>query len=719
MDKYPAVLYKILVVGVIFILSFQITMMNANGLNYYNSTIDEFQLIQHIDRITFYVDDNNTEGPWDGTPEHPYQTIIQAVQNASDGDTIFVFNGTYKGFTAKKQLNFIGESNIDTIIRSKPTKLKADWINFTNFMLLGKSCGLDAAVQAAGNNVTISHCKIYADSVYGIEVGEYNYERDITISDCEVKSCPYAGILIYCSHHCVIKNCSIHHCKYGEPLYIGAGILIMFAGSYYSSYHTIYNCEIYECDNGITFERDRNNVVNCNIYRCRKGLNIYDSCNNIITSCTIENNSVAGCYIYPYAPMPSCKQNKVIGNIIINNKKGVYCEQDSKNNIIHHNNFYNSSQNHAVDYGTNNIWDDGSQGNHWDDYTGEDNDGDGIGDTPYYILGGKKDNYPLMNPFLLNNLPPDIPDISGPTIGKQWVSYSFTTLALDPNYDPLYYQFDWGDGNFSRWVGPFGYCVNGCLNHIWTESGTYNVRVKAKDIKGERSPWSQSHIIIIESNNRPDPPDIPDGPLKGIVGNTYNYSTSTFEGDGEQIYYWFDWGDGGTTGWIGLYNSGEIVEVSHKFEKTKTHEIKAKAKDIHGAVSQWSPILYVEIINHPPKNPILIGNTTWKIGEKYKLTYYTWDEDDHRIGYKYKMPGFDGSFCCVMSNKTKTYTYTFEEAKNYTFKIKAYDVYGAESEWSELTVMVPRNTEATSSLLLKILEHFPLLERLLNLIRMR
>ena len=37
------------------------------------------------------------------------------------------------------------------------------------------------------------------------------------------------------------------------------------------------------------------------------------------------------------------------------------------------------------------------EGNYWDDYTGTDSDGNGIGDTPYYVPDGEnKDDYPLM-----------------------------------------------------------------------------------------------------------------------------------------------------------------------------------------------------------------------------------------------------------------------------------------------------------------------------------
>ena len=46
-----------------------------------------------------------------------------------------------------------------------------------------------------------------------------------------------------------------------------------------------------------------------------------------------------------------------------------------------------------------NVWDNGSNGNYWSDYTGDDAGGDGIGDTPYVIDENNQDRYPLMKPW--------------------------------------------------------------------------------------------------------------------------------------------------------------------------------------------------------------------------------------------------------------------------------------------------------------------------------
>jgi hypothetical protein len=48
-----------------------------------------------------------------------------------------------------------------------------------------------------------------------------------------------------------------------------------------------------------------------------------------------------------------------------------------------------------------NIWDNGTTGNYWSDYVGQDVNNDGIGDSPYIINENNQDNYPLMEPTVI------------------------------------------------------------------------------------------------------------------------------------------------------------------------------------------------------------------------------------------------------------------------------------------------------------------------------
>ena len=55
------------------------------------------------------------------------------------------------------------------------------------------------------------------------------------------------------------------------------------------------------------------------------------------------------------------------------------------------------------------MWDDGAEGNYWSDYAGIDEDGDGIGDSPYVVNANNTDRYPLMDPFEVSNVIPPSP----------------------------------------------------------------------------------------------------------------------------------------------------------------------------------------------------------------------------------------------------------------------------------------------------------------------
>ncbi len=90
----------------------------------------------------------------------------------------------------------------------------------------------------------------------------------------------------------------------------------------------------------------------------------------------------------------------LIYNEIYDSYKPIYLDVATHKTMISLNNLFNYTLN-AEDDGVNNSWDDGIVGNYWSNYTGEDANLDGIGDTPYNISGsaGAADNNPFMIPF--------------------------------------------------------------------------------------------------------------------------------------------------------------------------------------------------------------------------------------------------------------------------------------------------------------------------------
>ena len=96
-----------------------------------------------------------------------------------------------------------------------------------------------------------------------------------------------------------------------------------------------------------------------------------------------------------------------------------------------------------------------------------------------------------------------------------------------------------------------------------------------------------------------EPPNTPviNGPSSGKPDQKYNFTFKVNDPDYDNIYLYIDWGDGNYEDWFGSYLSGEEVEASHYWTDQGTYIIKAKAKDIYGAESDWSEPLTVRILH--------------------------------------------------------------------------------------------------------------------------
>lgn len=87
-------------------------------------------------------------------------------------------------------------------------------------------------------------------------------------------------------------------------------------------------------------------------------------------------------------------------------------------------------------------------------------------------------------------------------------------------------------------------------------------------------------------NIPPDDPTIT-GPAEGKIKVATEYNFTTTDPEGDEVYYFIDWGDGSNSSWIGPSLSGDLITESHSWVKKGTYTIKAKAKDIYDAESSW------------------------------------------------------------------------------------------------------------------------------------
>jgi len=121
------------------------------------------------------------------------------------------------------------------------------------------------------------------------------------------------------------------------------------------------------------------------------------------------------------------------------------------------------------------------------------------------------------------------------------------------------------------------------------------------------------------------------GAVAGKPEKEYEFTAVTTDPEGDQIFYMFNWDDGTTTDWLGPFNSGDSIDVTHAWTEVGDYKIKVKAKDIEEASSRWSEPYLMQIvlpvvdigmikgglfkITAPIKNTAIVEaeDITWKI----------------------------------------------------------------------------------------------------------
>jgi parallel beta-helix repeat protein len=136
--------------GVIIILFCIILLINLTSIcnSFYSSN-----------RIIF-VDDDNVNGPWEGTTEYPFRYIQDAIDFSLDNDIIFVVSGSYfEDISISKSITIIGEDRNNTIIEGDNwiVNIYGEGVELKNFTITShdKDFGYSTGVVIHGCNHVI------------------------------------------------------------------------------------------------------------------------------------------------------------------------------------------------------------------------------------------------------------------------------------------------------------------------------------------------------------------------------------------------------------------------------------------------------------------------------------------------------------------------------------------------------------------------------------
>jgi len=234
-----------------------------------------------------------------GSGEGNYTKIQDAIDNASDGDTVFVFDDSspyYENVVVDKSINLIGEDKDTTIIdgdwSGNVVSIVVDWVNICRFSIKGGAI--------FGIKILAKHIIISDNNILENEYGIYSYDS--------------SGNNIIMGNNINSNNRSGIDLSTGENIIIG---------------NTITNN-----DDGILLDNSGSNIITGNniISNNRSGINLWDySCNNLITGNNISSNNDG------IKLRSSSGNNNITGNnIISNNDYGIRI--DGFNNIITGNN---------------------------------------------------------------------------------------------------------------------------------------------------------------------------------------------------------------------------------------------------------------------------------------------------------------------------------------------------------------------------------------------
>ncbi|MFO8077262.1 MAG: peptidylprolyl isomerase [Thermoplasmatota archaeon] len=152
-----------------------------------------------------YVDDDNIEGPWDGSEEHPFQHINDALESAQKEVSIKVCEGLYhEQLVIEKEVTLEGETSEKTIITHNSSKnllviKNTENVTLSNFTITQNNADTKTVgIQIRNSSAIIISQTIIEQHEYGISIT--NKSKNCIIYDNTIRE-NHIGFSLFSTHH--------------------------------------------------------------------------------------------------------------------------------------------------------------------------------------------------------------------------------------------------------------------------------------------------------------------------------------------------------------------------------------------------------------------------------------------------------------------------------------------------------------------------------------
>lgn len=280
-----------------------------------------------------------------------YTTIREAVDKAQNGDTILLNPGVYRENVAvNEELTILSNLSLSTGQTDRT-------------YVIGMVPESDV-FDINSNNVTIQ-------GLYIVGGPSSTEQKEVGINLKGVRNCSIINNALVLNDIGISLNNSKSNYLKNNLVSLGEDGIVLVD----SNENELSNNTVTTNGNGISLNNSMNNTLTDNVADSNMiGILLGMSEQNMLTYNFITRNinGING---------RATKSNLIVNNTLFLNDVGIYLKESADNSIYENkfSNLYN-----AMDEGRN-IWNSSSTGNFWRNYTGQDTDGNGIGDTPYVI----------------------------------------------------------------------------------------------------------------------------------------------------------------------------------------------------------------------------------------------------------------------------------------------------------------------------------------------